>query len=91
MKKVFLFLILAAILLYPAFSTDAVIKEISGKVEIKKAGGSWVTATNGMTVPAGATISTGFRSNAVLDLGSSILEIKPLTRMTLEDLEKLDP
>ena len=86
MKKFLLILFLTATILYPVFSANAVIKEISGKVEIKEDGGSWTPAVNGMTITEGTVISTGFRSKAVLDLGSSILEIKPLTRMSLEAL-----
>ncbi len=86
MKKYTLFIIFAFILLLPAFGATARITDISGKVEIKKSGGSWAAASAGMVINEGTTISTGFKSTAVLDLGSSILEVKALTRMTLEDL-----
>jgi hypothetical protein len=71
----------------PAFSAQqAVIKEMSGKVELKSQGGSWTPATTGATVSRGTVISTGFNSSAVLDLGKSVINVKALTRMTLEEL-----
>jgi len=66
--------------------TQAVVKETFGKVEILPTGGSWQAARVGMSLTRGATISTGFNSTAVLDLGSSVLQVKPLTRMQLREL-----
>jgi hypothetical protein len=39
-----------------------------------------------MQVPTGATISTGFNSEAVLAIGDSVLTVDPLTRMALDEL-----
>ena len=86
--------ILAILLLFavsPLFAaSDAVIKDIKGKVQIKAPGRSWEAATENMKIQSGTTISTGFRSGAVLDLGASFVEIKALTRMTLEELLESD-
>jgi len=65
---------------------QAVIKEATGKVELLSAPQAWVPAKAGMKVTPGTTISTGFNSTAVLDLGGSILSVRPLTRMRLEEL-----
>lgn len=75
-------------LLAPLLSaqSQAVIKEATGKVELLGAAKAWVAAKPGMKITPGTTISTGFNSTAVLDLGGSILSVKPLTRMRLEEL-----
>jgi hypothetical protein len=39
-----------------------------------------------MEITKGTTISTSFKSEAVLDLGSSYITVKALTRMKLEEL-----
>jgi hypothetical protein len=64
----------------------AVIKEMTGKVEIKPAEGAWKAAKAGVTLTQGYSISTGFDSTAVLEIGQSILRVRPLTRMRLEEL-----
>ena len=66
--------------------TQAVLKEASGKVEVQTSGGTWQPARIGMQISLGTTISTGFNSSAVLDLGTSVLSVKPLTRMRLDHL-----
>ena len=89
MKKQIIILFLLCIILMPGFSAEhAVIKEAAGKVEIMAPGENWQPAKKGTVLVKGTTISTGFRSTAVLDLGSSVLEVKPLTRMKLEELIK---
>jgi hypothetical protein len=65
---------------------QALITEAVGKVEIQLNAGPWQTAEVGMTVPVGAYISTGFSSRATLDLGASLIQVKPLTRMQLQEL-----
>jgi hypothetical protein len=75
------------LMLVPAFSAQqAVVKEMKGKVELKAPGGSWTPATAGATLSRGTVISTGFNSSAVLDLGQSVINVRALTRMTLEEL-----
>ena len=66
--------------------TQAVLKEATGKVEVQALGGQWQSARVGMQISRGSTISTGFNSSAVLDLGNSVLRVKPLTRMRLDQL-----
>lgn len=68
------------------FAQDsAVIKEVTGKVEIQQSGRNWVAATVGMRVPVGTVISTGFNSKARVTIGYSDIEIKPLTRMSIAE------
>jgi hypothetical protein len=64
----------------------AVIKEMTGKVEIKPVDGAWRPAKAGVTITKGYSISTGFDSTAVLEIGQSVLRVRPLTRMKLEEL-----
>ena len=89
MRKFFVFTIIA-LAIAPVLSaqTQAVVKEISGKVEVKTGSADWQPAKAGMKFDTGASISTGFNSTAVLDLGTSILTVRPLTRLQLAELIK---
>jgi hypothetical protein len=87
MKRYLLTVTMALALAPVIFSqTQAVVKEFKGKVEIKAGGGEWQPVTVGMTLDTGASISTGFGSTALLDLGTSTLKVAPLTRMQLVEL-----
>ena len=55
-------------------------------MEILGAQQAWVPVKAGMSLGLGTTISTGFNSTAVLELGSSVLQVKPLTRLRLNEL-----
>jgi len=74
-----------------AQNPNAVIKEITGTVEIK-AGGSanWETARIGDVIRKDTILSTGFRSTAILSVGSSTLTVRPLTRLSLAELLSLN-
>ena len=78
----------AALTLTPALfsQSQAILKESTGKVEVKAPGGDWRPAAIGVKLDMGASISTGFSSTALLDLGTSTLRVAPLTRMQLVDL-----
>ena len=64
----------------------ATVESASGKVEVRAQGGAWQAASEGEQIARGSTISTGFNSRATLQLADAVLEVEPLTRMTLEDL-----
>ncbi len=85
-KTVLLFMIF--LISIPVFAaSNAVVKETKGKVEFMKPGSSsWVKASPGDEIPEGSTISTGFRSSAVIEAGESVLTIDALTRIELEEL-----
>jgi hypothetical protein len=88
MKKL-LAMIIVLVLTAPVLfaQTQAVVKQLSGKVEVKGPGATaWVSAKVGQQLAKGSFISTGFNSTAVLALGASVLSVKPLTRMKLEEL-----
>jgi hypothetical protein len=61
--------------------------EIAGVVEIREPGGAeWKPAEVGMIINSGAIISTGFKGAAVIAIGNSTLSIRPLTRLSLEEI-----
>jgi len=65
----------------------ATIKEIAGTVELKRPGSAnYVHASVGDRVANATIISTGFRSSAVLDTGSSTITVRPLTNLSLETI-----
>jgi hypothetical protein len=87
MKRYLLTVAIALALAPVLFSqAQAVVKEFKGKVEIKATGGDWQPVKAGMKLDTGASISTGFSSTALLDLGTSTLKVAPLTRMQLVEL-----
>lgn len=73
-------------LITPAFTQNAVVTEVTGKVQLLPPGGSWTNADVGSTVTRGTVVSTGFGASAVLDLGTSRVRVKQLTRMRLDKL-----
>jgi len=76
---------------FPTFALDGQVVTVNGKVEFQDASGSWKGLKAGDPITSGTMISTGFKSEATVKLGASILTIKPLTRMTLTQLvEKED-
>ena len=74
-----------------AISTQvlAVLKELAGTVEIKKANSDiWETASQGQTLAWDTVISTGFRSTAVVTLGNSLITLRPLSRISIVELSQ---
>ncbi|HUX21513.1 MAG TPA: hypothetical protein VMW69_09755 [Spirochaetia bacterium] len=87
MRRIFgIAALLAIVLVAPAFSQNAVVKEVTGQVQLLSPGGSWTNAAVGSLVTQGTVVSTGFGSSAVLDLGTSQVQVKQLTRMRLDEL-----
>jgi hypothetical protein len=69
--------------------SQALIREISGTVEIKAAGAAdWIPARQGQTIDRTAIVSTGFKSTAVIVIGNSLLSVQPLTRLTVEEIRE---
>ena len=88
MKRFFLmsFFILTAAVVF-AQASDAVIKEFTGTVELKRSSSAaWVLAKPGDAINKSTIVSTGFRSMAVLTVGSSTITVHPLTRLSLEEI-----
>jgi hypothetical protein len=81
-------LIAALALASAAYALDPVasVREVTGKVETMAPGAKWAAAKAGQLLSKGAQVATGFRSSATLQLGDSLLTVKPLTQMTVEKL-----
>ena len=91
-RVLFFLLMLILVSCIPALAQQqqAVVKEFSGKVEVKPPGGAWRPVQLNMPVAMGATVSTGFASRLVLAIGQTQISIQPLTRMVLRELIKKD-
>jgi hypothetical protein len=65
----------------------AVVREITGTVEIKAPGAAeWKAAVTGQTLERASLISTGFKSTALIMIGNSAVTVRPLTRLSLEEI-----
>jgi len=70
-----------------AFAQNGTIKELSGTVELKRAGQTdFITAKPGDAVAKDTVVSTGFKSTVLIDLGSTVLTVRPLTRLSLAEI-----
>ncbi len=69
----------------PVFSLTGTVVSVTGKVELQTASG-WTPLEKGDTIESGLIISTGFRSQAVLQVAGSNIVVNQLTRLTLEQL-----
>jgi hypothetical protein len=90
-KKLLVCLLLTAGMWSAAFAQSAQAKflEVTGTVEIKEAGSpDWKPAAPGDPIGKDTVVSTGFKSTALISLGNSNLAVRPLTRLTLEELER---
>jgi hypothetical protein len=87
MKKLWLILFTLSAGLLFAQNPQAVIREMSGTVELKKSGSAdWAAAKEGDSIGKDTVISTGFKSMAVLAAGNSTIMVRPLTRLSLAEL-----
>ena len=90
MKKRMLVIIVLAVQFVSAvtvFAQNGVIKELSGTVELKRAGqGAFVPAKVGDAVAKDTVVSTGFKSTALIAVGSTVITVRPLTRLTLAEI-----
>jgi hypothetical protein len=86
MKKtglVFL-LLLGAVLLG---AEGARIEQVTGTVEVKTPGTSaWRAAQAGQVLDSASLISTGFKSTALVRIGNSVITVRALTRLSLEEI-----
>lgn len=71
-----------------AQSPRAVIRSLQGTVEIKAPGSPvWQAAVPGQELERETLVSTGFKSGALIDIGGSVLQVQPLTRLSLRDIQ----
>ncbi|MBN1524505.1 MAG: FecR domain-containing protein [Spirochaetales bacterium] len=87
LKIVFL-LMLFLISAGAVFAQQAVITELTGKVEVKAPRGNWLAARVNMTLASGTEISTGFKAQAVIKLDRATLYVKQLTRLSIEEIAR---
>jgi len=88
MKKMFLVFVLLSAIVAAGFAQSGVISELSGEVELKPVGAAAFTAARaGDTVARDTIVSTGFRSTAVITIGSATISVRPLTRLSLAEIQ----
>ncbi|WP_461248033.1 FecR domain-containing protein [Treponema sp. R6D11] len=69
------------------FAQNGIVKELSGTVELKKPGTDvYVAAKAGDSLNQSTVISTGFKSTAIIQVGSTEIAVRPLTRLTLTEI-----
>ena len=74
-----------------AFSQDAFIDQLTGTVEIKHPKEtSFKTANKGDKIFKDTVISTSFKSYAIVVIGSTTITVRPLTTLTLAEIQKLE-
>jgi len=86
--KMFLFLFVSIVLIGPSWAETAVFREIKGKVEYQAQGDEWLPAKVGLAVPVGTAISTGFKSTTAIEILGSVVFVKPLTRIVIDELAR---
>jgi len=70
------------------FAQSGVMKELSGTVELKLPGTQdFVPAKVGDRISPDTVISTGFKSSALIEVGSAIITVRPLTSLTLKEIK----
>jgi len=90
MKKI-IFTAIFITLVTGAFCQNGVIRDLTGEVELKRSGSSaFVPASAGDAVSSNTIISTGFRSTAIIVIGSSVITVRPLTRLTLAEIQSME-
>jgi len=88
MKKIFLVVLMLSAIVFASFAQSGVIREVSGEVELKPSGAVAFTAARvGDTVARDTIVSTGFKGTAVITIGSSTLTVRPLTRLSLAEIQ----
>jgi hypothetical protein len=72
-----------------ASAQNGVIERVTGTVEIKQPQEtSFIKANGGAEIFQETVISTGFKSFAVIRLGSTTITVRPLTLMSLTEIQK---
>ncbi len=89
MKKVFLTLF-AFSLIFGMYAQSGTITGIAGKVEYQLPGKTWKPARVGDVVTKGTMISTGFKSTALIKIANATITVKPITRLSLEQIVKTE-
>jgi hypothetical protein len=73
-----------------AQAQNGVIKDLTGTVELKPAGAANFTkARAGDEIATDTVVSTGFKSTATIIVGSATIIARPLTRLTLTEIARV--
>jgi hypothetical protein len=91
MKKIFVVFLAVLIPALAAAQSQGqlrgLIRGVNGTVEVKQnAASPWIPAAVGMNLDKNASISTGLKSSALISLGDSVITIRPLSRVRLDEL-----
>jgi len=88
MRKIFLVVFMLSAIVCAVFAQNGAIRELTGDVELKPTGAqSFTAAKAGDTVAHDTVVSTGFKSTAVITVGSSTITVRPLTRLSLAEIQ----
>jgi hypothetical protein len=88
MKKIVCVAVMLSVISASLFAESGIIRELSGDVQLKPAGSSaFVPAQSGGEVAQNTVVSTGFKSTAIIAVGSSTIVVQPLTRLSLADIQ----
>jgi len=88
MKKIIFIVLISSIAVFTIYSQSGKIRELSGEVEIKIAGAAaFVPAQVGSVVAQDTIVSTGFKSTAIIEVGSNVITVRPLTRLSLSEIQ----
>ena len=69
------------------FAQQATIQDFAGIVEVRQPGSAvWEAAVKGQELTNDTAVSTGFGSTALIRAGSTVITVRPLTRLTLSEL-----
>lgn len=87
MKRIIVVMILIVCGALSVSAQTGVVRELSGVVELKKPGAQDFTpAKIGDSLSKDTVVSTGFKSTALIAVGSSTVMVRPLTRLSLAEL-----
>jgi len=91
MKKIIFTVFFITLVVFGAFCQNGIIRELTGEVELKRSGASaFVPASAGDIISSNTVVSTGFRSTAIISIGSSVITVRPLTRLTLAEIQSAE-
>jgi len=80
-------MIMLVFLVSGVFAQEAVIRELTGIVELQNPGSKvWEKAVQGQVILQNTIVSTGFKSSALIGIGDSLVSVRPLTRLSLTEL-----
>lgn len=88
-KCLILFCLIQVFSMISVFAINATVVSTLGKAEYQN-GTKWEKLSVGLVLKSGTVISTGFKSEAVLKIGESTVNVKALSRLTIEQISEID-